>query len=463
MRRVGGVTTLMGRSVVGLFAFAALSACTTTQSPQTIDPDTDVYESAPEPSGPPSGTEPSAPPTDDPDTDSDSDSDSDTLVIPHRTPPTDPLPPTVIDVPDATLGAAVEPVAPEPLLEQPAPFARLSGWSDADHAPALAAFQRSCGTLLDRPAKKALHSQRSGLGNHGDWAAVCRAAKHATNAKPFFESLFVPVTLSQETGLLTGYYEPEVEVRATPDALYSEPILTVPASDAIRTLPRAKLNAQSADVIAYGRPIDVFFLHVQGSGRLHFDDGRIVRAGYAGNNGKGYRSIGRVLIERGELTRDQSAKRNIEAWMDAVGPEKSRVLMNENPRYIFFSEQEIADGEGPKGAMQIPLTAMGSIAVDPKHNPYGIPVWLETRLPQQARDYQGASSGLLVVTQDTGSAIKGPSRGDLFFGAGPSAGALAGVMKHPVRWTALVPRTLAERLDLSSILPAPPEPLKPAA
>jgi membrane-bound lytic murein transglycosylase A len=446
MRRVERVSRPVWGYAAVLLAGLFLNACTTTQTPQTTVPDTDVYESAP------GSSEPSTPTVIDPALSPDAEPEVPTATTPPATPPTtpltDPLPPTIVDVPDADLGAAVEPVAPEPLLERPDPFAHLSGWADADHAPALAAFQRSCETLLKRPAKKALHTRRSRLGNHGDWAAVCRAAKHATNATPFFESLFVPVTVSNKTGLLTGYYEPEVEVRAKPDAVYSEPILTVPTSDAVRKLPRAKLNAQSAEVIAYGRPIEVFFLHVQGSGRLHFDDGRTVRAGYADNNGKQYRSIGRVLIDRGELTRDQSAKRNIEAWMDAAGTEKSRALMNENPRYIFFSEQDIPDGEGPKGAMQVPLTAMGSIAVDPDHNPYGIPVWLETRIPQKARDYQGSETGLLVVTQDTGSAIQGPRRGDLFFGAGSDAGALAGVMKHPARWTVLVPRTLAKRLEL---------------
>lgn len=453
MRPVGRVTRPFRGLLAGFLGCALLSACATTQPSETIEPESDIHETGPKTS------ETSVPTGDEPEAGADSPSTDDPMPSPSGTPRTDPLPSTIVDVPDAELGAAVEPVAPEPLSEQPDPFARLSGWSDADHAPALAAFQRSCGVLLKSPAKRALQSNQSRLGNHGDWVAVCRAAKYATNATPFFESLFVPVTVSHETGLLTGYYEPEVEVRATPDVIYSEPILTVPTSETIRTLPRAKLSAQSSDVIAYGRPIDVFFLQIQGSGRLHFDDGRVVRAGYADNNGKPYRSIGRVLIERGELTPDQSAKRNIEQWMDDAGPEKSRALMNENPRYIFFSEQDVPDGEGPKGAMQVPLTAMGSVAVDPKYNPYGIPVWLETRLPQRARDYEGASTGLLLITQDTGSAIKGPRRGDLFFGAGSNAGALAGVMKHPARWSVLVPRTLAERLDLRSNLPEPQEPV----
>lgn len=437
MRRVGRVLA----TVVVLFGYVGLSACATTQTSPTSDPvlpdiqasetppddaaSTDVALPTLEPDVTPSLPVPTAPPT---------------------TPPTAPLPPEVVDVPDVGLGAAVEPVTPEPVLEQPNPFMSLSGWTDGDHAPALAAFKQSCKTLLKRARTRPLHSQRPALGNHGDWTSVCRAADLATDASLFFESLFVPLTVSAKAGLLTGYYEPEVDVRAAPDAIYSEPILAVPTSDAVRKLPRAELSADSAEVIAYGRPIDVFFLHVQGSGRLHFDDGRTLRAGYAANNGKSYRSIGRVLIDRGELTREQSSKRNIEEWMAAAGLEKSRELMNENPRYIFFAKQDIPDGQGPKGAMQVPLTAMGSVAIDPSYNPYGIPIWLETRLPEQARDYRGTKTGLLVITQDTGSAIKGPQRGDLFFGAGRAAGARAGVMKHEARWTLLIPRKLAERL-----------------
>ena len=370
---------------------------------------------------------------------------TDVIPVPRIKPvPIPPAPSPSVETPTTPPSAETP---PEPLSENAARFAQVEGWAEADHAPALAAFRRSCEELAKRPDEKQLHSKNDWLGTHADWSEVCRAAKLASNATPFFETLFAPVSISPDAGLLTGYYEPEVEVRAAPDAIFSEPILSVPDDDAVRALPRAKLTAKSADVIAYGRPIDVFFLHIQGSGRLHFDDGRVVRAGYAANNGHKYRSIGRVLINRGALTKEQSAKRNIQAWMDEAGPEKTRELMNANPRYIFFSEQTIPDGDGPKGAMQVPLTAMGSIAVDPKHNPYGIPVFLNTRLPQKARDYRGEATGLLVVTQDTGGAIKGPLRGDLFFGAGNEAGALAGVMKHPVRWTVLVPIAVAARLE----------------
>ncbi|MGB3455545.1 MAG: MltA domain-containing protein [Litorimonas sp.] len=365
---------------------------------------------------------------------------------PPDTPPIDPLADPVEDVPSAGLGAAVEPVGREPLLERPDPFADLDGWDEADLMPALKAFQRSCPVLLKRPASRAVQSDDARYGRYRDWATVCRAAKLATNPRPFFESLFVPVTVSADEGLLTGYYETEIEARLTPDATYSEPILRLPESDAVRRLPRARLSADSAEVIAYGKPVDVFFLHVQGSGRLHLPDGRSLRVGYGGNNGHTYKSIGRVLIERGEMVRARSGKRSIEAWMEAAGPDAARELMNQNPRYIFFAEQEVAPDEGPRGAMQVPLTTMGSVAIDPAHRPYGVPVWLDTRLPRSASDSRGVRTGLLVVTQDTGNAIRGAARGDLYFGSGTQAGALAGTMKHPVRWTELVPRTLAERL-----------------
>ena len=368
------------------------------------------------------------------------------VTTPPKTPPTPPIEGDIEDVAEVGLGAAVQPVAKEPVLERPNPFAELTGWQEADLEPALAAFRRSCDVMARPSARQMLKSDDVRYGIYADWSAVCRAARRASNARPFFESLFVPAIVSEDTGMLTGYYETEIEVRAVPDATYSEPILRPPSDETIRSQPRSGLNASSAAVIAYGRPVDVFFLHVQGSGRLHFPNGKSLRVGYAGNNGHSYKSIGRVLIDRGEMTLDASSKRSIEGWMERAGPEEARALMNENPRYIFFEEQAVKLDEGPKGAIQVPLTPMGSIAIDPTHRPYGVPVWLETRLPRDRRDHQGYATSLLVVTQDTGNAIKGPNRGDLFFGPGKEAGALAGMMKHPARWTVLIPRTLAERL-----------------
>ena len=353
-------------------------------------------------------------------------------------------PPAVAQNPAPPPAPAAPPV--EDLFEQPDRFAALPGWATADLAPALAAFRRSCASFLQADPDARLNPNLPQYGRYRDWQPACFALDGAMDARRYFETHFAPAALSSATatqGLLTGYYEPEVEVRLRADAEFSEPILAKPADPAVQRLPRKAFNARSSRVIAYGRPIDVFFLQIQGSGRLRFADGRSLRAAYAANNGQPYRSIGRVLIERGELTRDQSAKRNIEAWMEQAGPKAARALMNENPRYIFFVEQAIRPGEGPNGAMRVPLTAMGSIAVDPRYHPYGTLAFLNTKTPTRARDYRGADAALLVAMQDTGSAIKGPLRGDLFFGAGDAAGALAGVQKHPVRWTLLLPKAIA--------------------
>ncbi len=344
---------------------------------------------------------------------------------------------------------------PEPVIEAPAPsgFSTLQYWSTHDPRPALAAFVRGCETWAAADPAAQLNPNLPQYGTYADWQTTCQSATvlqsvdpAAGDARQFFESWFTPVTLTTPAtpeGLLTGYYEPEVDVRVQPTAVFSEPILAKPTSEAALKLPRSQVNARTSRVIAYGRPIDVFFLQIQGSGRLKYNDGRTLRAAYAGNNGRPYRSIGGVLIRRGELTREQSSKQSIADWMSRNGPAAARELMNENTRYIYFTEQAIRPGEGPQGAMRVPLTAMGAIAIDPRYHPYGSLYWLETTLPTRAGDYRGAPTGLLVAAQDTGSAIKGALRADLFFGSGAEAGDRAGVQKHPVRWTVLLPRSLA--------------------
>lgn len=345
---------------------------------------------------------------------------------------------------------------PEPVIEAPAPsgFAALPHWSAHDSRPALFAFARGCETWAKAEPDEFLNPNLPQYGRYRDWSTACQGAAVLASVNPslvdsrnFFEAWFKPVSLKTPKateGLLTGYYEPEVDVRLSPDATFSEPILAKPASHAALKLPRSKVNASTSRVIAYGRPIDVFFLQIQGSGRLKYEDGRILRAAYAANNGQPYRSIGGVLIRRGELTREQASKQSIADWMARNGPGAARALMNENPRYIYFTEQAIREGEGPQGAMRVPLTGMGAIAVDPRYHPYGSLAWLDTTLPIAPGDYKGASTGLLVTAQDTGSAIKGPLRADLFFGSGYDAGARAGVQKHPVRWTLILPRYMTE-------------------
>jgi len=359
--------------------------------------------------------------------------------------------------------AAPPPAAePAPKIDIPvyqSPLGELGHWSEGDHLPALQAFRRSCKTWETANPQDFLNPHLPDYGRFEDWQDACSLAEIIPDtqfgARQFFENQFAPAqaraqSASSESnsgheGLITGYYQPEIDVRTIPDGEFFEPILAKPSNKSVQNLPRKDIGPTSSRVIAYGRPLDVFFMQIQGSGHIRFENGRKIRAAYNGNNGKPYRSIGSVLIARGELVKDKSSKQDIENWMVQAGPVKARALMNENPRYIFFVEQAISEGEGPLGAMRVPLTAFGSVAVDPRYHPYGVPYYLVVNLPKRKGDYKGSSSGQLVIAQDTGKAIRGPLRGDLYFGSGTQAGDLAGVMKHKADWSILLPRKLVAR------------------
>ena len=350
--------------------------------------------------------------------------------------------------------SAPTPPAPEPpeldVAAFPSGFAKLEHWANADPTPGLRAFKKGCEKWASRKDEDWLNPNLPEYGRIRDWRNACWAAKRTPNERiaaiSFFQSAFEPVGLSigsSKDGLLTGYYAPQIDVRRKATSVYSEPILARPKNKSVQSLARKDINARSSKVLAYGKPIDVFFLQIQGSGRIKFSDGLVLRAAYDGHNSRSYVSIGSVLIRRGEMTKDQASKQAIEQWMIKAGPRQARALMNENPRYIFFKTELLKSDDGPKGSMGVPLTAMGSMAVDPRYHPYGSLVWVETTLPQKGGDYRGRASGILLSPQDTGNAIKGPLRGDLFFGAGFEAGEKAGVMKHKAMWTILLPTHLA--------------------
>lgn len=349
-------------------------------------------------------------------------------------------------------------------------FDRLQGWGDMDFAAARTAFQRSCIRVTARPDDTALSGAAPYAGRVRDWLAACSAARDAgLDARTFFERSFTPWSVAPTDGApgkLTAYYEPELAVATAPTGALTEPLLPRPAdlvqvnlSDFDTSLgarsvsgrmrdgrlapyaARAEIMAAPGQALAYGHPTDVFFLQVQGSGRIRFPDGLIQRAVFAGHNGQPYRSIGAVLIERGALTRDNASMGAIKAWMDQAGPAAARELTNQNPRYVFFALEPLGDPtEGPKGAQGAPLTAGASVAVDPAFHPYGVPVMLDARAPVLTDAM--ASIRRLVVTQDTGGAIRGPLRGDLFWGSGEEAGRLAGRVNHEVRWWVLLPNGL---------------------
>ena len=272
---------------------------------------------------------------------------------------------------------------------------------------------------------------------------------------------------TEMTGRLTGYYEPYVEVRETRQGTFTQPLRRRPDDlvtvdlglfdealagrrlvgevrdgQLVHYKDRAAIEAEDAgEIFAWGEPIEVFFLQIQGSGRLVYPDGRQERAAFAAHNGLPYRSIGRELIERGELEAHAASKAGIEAWLMLNGPEATAELFSVNPRYVFFQTQPLTDPDlGPSGSTGIALTPMASIAVDPAHQAYGVPVWLSTDLPEI-----GPWSGL-VVTQDTGGAIRGPLRGDFFWGWGETAERRAGTTRTDAEWVLLLPHTVVARL-----------------
>lgn len=330
-----------------------------------------------------------------------------------------------------------------PVRYLPASFADLPGWTHADPRPALSAFRLGCAAL--RPASAPLPLDAAAL--RDGLAAACRAAiatgaPDPAAARSFFEAHFSPWRVEGPNGaegLFTGYYEPALEASRARHPGFEAPIHALPAeAKPGAVLPtRAEIEngpAKGWRALFWARdPVDVFTLHVQGSGRLALAEGGFARVSYAGNNGHGYVAIGRLMRERGLLPEGGTNMPAIQAWLRA-NPAAGRALMQENPRYIFF--REVPAGEGPKGQPGVALTPLASLAVDPAFVPLGLPLWLDTAWPLEP----GKPMRMLVVAQDTGAAIKGAIRGDVFFGSDADAARNAGHMARRGRYFLLLPR-----------------------
>lgn len=357
------------------------------------------------------------------------------------------------------------PPLPDRLTLTPVSFAALPGWQQDDVAAALIAFGRSCALLAKRPPETSL-----GLGGTvAEWRKPCAAAATLDSAdgaaaRRFFETWFLPYKAGnngQASGLFTGYYEPELHGSRRRGGAYATPLLRRPPDlvmvdlgqfrpawrgeriagrvvegrlkpyESREQIERGALDRYHLDFLWVDDPVDAFFLHIQGSGRVRLADGSVVRIGYDGQNGQSYVAIGRRLIERGILTRDDVSMQAIRAWIKA-NPEAGKALMAENPSYVFFRE---LDGEGPIGAEGAVLTPGRSLAVDRDFVPLGVPVWLDVgEGPERLQR--------LMVAQDTGGAIRGPVRGDVFWGFGPEAEARAGTMKARGDDFLLLPKTV---------------------
>lgn len=358
----------------------------------------------------------------------------------------------------------VAPVPPEKPAEAPkelfraATFAAMPGWGRDNLREAWPAFVTSCEVLVRK----------------SDWKEPCQVAAGVDGAsetavRTFFESFFTPYQVfnqdGSDTGLVTGYYEPllrgarkrggafQIPLHRAPDDL-----LTVDLSSVYPELKNMRLRGRvvgnkvvpyptrgemmqsnalaGKEIVWVDDAVEAFFLQVQGSGRVQLADTKeTIRIAYADQNGHPYKSIGRYLVDKGEMTLDQASAQSIKAWF-ASNPARQQELLSANPSYVFFREEKLADPKkGPKGALGVPLTPQRSIAVDPQFIPLGVPVFLATTQPGKEIPLQR-----LMMAQDTGGAIRNPVRADFFWGFGGDAGEKAGKMKQRGQMWVLLPK-----------------------
>lgn len=302
-------------------------------------------------------------------------------------------------------------------------WSELHGWQEDDHQEALDVFKVTCRDLVD-----------------ADWPVLCLLASESINAKAFFETFFRAVLITDgQDALFTGYYEPEVLGSRRQTDRFRFPLYRQPEdlSDGGPWLTREEIETsgilqdKGLEIVWLEDPVEKFFMQIQGSGRIILDEGGSVRVGYGGKNGHPYRSVGLELVRRGIFADHEVSAQNIRQWVKR-NPEMGLELLRHNPSYVFFREvSDVPSDKGPLGAMNRSITEGRSLAVDPEFVPLGAPVWVEKdgRIPIRR----------LMIAQDTGSAIKGAQRADIFFGTGNAAGEEAGRVKDGGRMIALLP------------------------
>lgn len=353
---------------------------------------------------------------------------------------------------------------------EPIEFAALTGWEDDDHAAAFASFLKSCGAIRHGTAK-----MRKAKPIYGGLYTACMNALalgrlDRDKARTFFEAEFKAYRVAatgQSEGFFTGYYESEVLGSRTRTDEYKVPIYTAPLhaikaklSKVFPHLDRTRIEegalaGKGLEICWVKDPIDLFFAQIQGSTRVRLDDGKTMRLNYIASNGHPYTPVGRDLIDRGIIAKEDMSMDRIRDWMEA-NPEEGRELRRKNRSFVFFQEQPLAEHEECIGAQGVPLTPMRSIAVDRSLHVYGTPVWIDAELPI-ANEKPETPLRQLMIAQDTGSAILGPARADIYFGFGNDVGSIAGRVKQFGRFVMLVPRevTLVGSGALSRDVPLP--------
>ena len=337
-------------------------------------------------------------------------------------------------------------------------FAELDGWQQDNHQQAIETFLLSC-KVFSRKARR--ESEGSGLEiDEKLWQSLCHEAEWAKNnplqAKQFFEDRFAAFRISnnnKEHGLFTGYYEPVLYGSLKKKGDFKYPLYAAPPE--LKTskpyythaeINKGALKGRKLELLWVDDPVMKFFMQIQGSGRVRLTDGRELFIGYADGNGQPYVSLGKVMRDQGLLPPDQINFFTIRQWL-YDNPSRAFALMEENPSYIFFKIRK----EPAVGAAGVQLTPSRSIAIDSRYIPYGLPLYLEVELPALPNK-QPTAFNRLMIAQDTGGAIRGPVRGDIFFGPGDEAEYLAGYMKNRGVYTLLVPKEAAGQL--TSTLPS---------
>ncbi|MEZ5854314.1 MAG: MltA domain-containing protein [Hyphomicrobiaceae bacterium] len=362
---------------------------------------------------------------------------------------------------------------------EPIAFGELPGWDQDDHLAALKAFISSCPRLLALNRSRATTKQRAKTPT--ELMAVCKAALalpakiKRTEARALLETWFRPhrIVHREPEGLLTGYYEPIIEGSRQRQGRFEAPILKRPAelvtlvsetaakrngvglthgrSGASGVVPfatRAEIDAgalagRGLELLYLESPVDVFFLQIQGSGRIQLSDGTIVRVTYDGKNGHPYTSIGQYLINTGQLAANKMSMAALGRWLKA-NPARARTIMNKNASYVFFRELPAGE-EGPPGAIGVPLIAGRSLAIDPSIHALGSPIYVS--VPTLATPGGKPHFQRLMVAHDVGGAIKGAERGDIYFGSGANAAKFAGKVRHPGNMYVFLATKLAGALE----------------
>jgi membrane-bound lytic murein transglycosylase A len=359
-------------------------------------------------------------------------------------------------------------------------YSDLKGWSEDKQGLALNTFRKSCASFYKQSRNSSVKPRRVG-GVISDWLFVCKAAdelnvQNHIGARLFFEQNFTPLqasTVEGQKGLLTGYYEPIIEGKFIKEPGYNVPLYSRPKNlitvnlglfrpdlkgrrvagrvsggqlrpfESRAEIEMGALSGKGLELIWLKDPIDAFFLHIQGSGRVRLPDGTLQMVGYSGPNGHPYTSLGGLMRSRGLLEPDNISMKSIKNWLKE-NPDRAESLMQKNASYVFF---RLLDGEGPIGSQGVELTGGRSLAVDREELPLGAPIWLSGTMPSSIDPINTqVPFERLMISQDTGGAIKGILRGDVFWGIGEDAEKMAGYMANFSEFFILLPNFLAKKV-----------------